>query len=72
MQITIGLLKKAMLKSNSRGFLIDGFPRALDQAKTFEQQIQPCDMVRLPARLPARSSSCGFPLCTAALCCMLH
>lgn len=45
MQITIGLLKKAMLKSGSSSFLIDGFPRALDQAQSFEEQIQPCDMV---------------------------
>ena len=45
LQVTIELLKKAMLKSGSRSFLIDGFPRALDQAQTFEDQIQPCDMV---------------------------
>ncbi len=45
LQITIGLLKKAMLKSGSSSFLIDGFPRALDQAQSFEEQIQPCDMV---------------------------
>ncbi|DBA72571.1 hypothetical protein WJX79_010793 [Trebouxia sp. C0005] len=44
-EITIGLLKKAMLKSGSSSFLIDGFPRALDQAQSFEEQIQPCDMV---------------------------
>ena len=45
LQVTIALLKKAMLASGSSSFLIDGFPRALDQAQTFEQQIQPCDMV---------------------------
>lgn len=33
------------MKSSSNAFLIDGFPRALDQAQTFEAQIQPCDMV---------------------------
>lgn len=44
-EVTIGLLKKAMLKSSSNAFLIDGFPRALDQAQSFEDEIQPCDMV---------------------------
>ncbi len=55
-QVTIGLLKKAMLKSGSSSFLIDGFPRALDQAQTFEEQIQPCDMVVLwPSRITLAS-----------------
>ncbi|KAJ3309920.1 hypothetical protein HDV04_005550 [Boothiomyces sp. JEL0838] len=38
MEITIGLLKEAMKKSGSHRFLIDGFPRALDQAQEFEKQ----------------------------------
>lgn len=49
-----------MLKSGSSAFLIDGFPRALDQAQTFEEQIQPCDMVSLSyacVLLPALSES---------------
>lgn len=35
-----------MLKSRSNMFLVDGFPRALDQAETFERDILPCQTVR--------------------------
>ena len=42
MDTTIGLLKDAMIKSGGKTFLIDGFPRALDQAEAFESGIQPC------------------------------
>jgi len=38
-EVTIGLLKKAMDASRMDRFLIDGFPRALDQAKVFEEQL---------------------------------
>jgi adenylate kinase len=39
-EITIELLKDAMLKHpESRGFLIDGFPRELDQGYQFEQEV---------------------------------
>ena len=39
-EITIELLKDAMLKhSESPGFLIDGFPRELDQGYQFEQEV---------------------------------
>ena len=31
-----------MSKSEKKQFLVDGFPRALDQAKAFEAQIVPC------------------------------
>eukprot|EP01029_Cantina_marsupialis_P030038 TRINITY_DN791_c0_g2_i2.p1 TRINITY_DN791_c0_g2~~TRINITY_DN791_c0_g2_i2.p1 ORF type:complete len:793 (+),score=349.14 TRINITY_DN791_c0_g2_i2:187-2565(+) len=41
-EITLELLKKAMLASGSHKFLIDGFPRALDQAAAFEAQVGPC------------------------------
>ena len=34
-----------MIKSSSDLFLVDGFPRALDQAETFERDILPCQMV---------------------------
>jgi adenylate kinase family enzyme len=34
-----------MLSSGGKLFLIDGFPRALDQAHAFEESIQPCDAV---------------------------
>ena len=38
----IGLLRTAMVKSGARDFLIDGFPRAMDQALRFEEMIKPC------------------------------
>lgn len=42
-QITIDLLKKAMQSSDSNSdFLIDGFPRNVDQGVAFENQIKPC------------------------------
>lgn len=40
MEVTIGLLKDAMVKSGGSVFLIDGFPRALDQAEAFESQVR--------------------------------
>lgn len=42
MDVTIGLLKDAMIKCGGKTFLIDGFPRALDQAAAFESGIKPC------------------------------
>lgn len=41
-QVTITLLKNAMIQSKGSFFLIDGFPRALDQAESFESSIMPC------------------------------
>jgi len=38
-KITIALLENAMAKSPSKRFLIDGFPRKMDQAKTFEKTV---------------------------------
>ena len=40
-EITIDLLKKAMLASDAKVILIDGFPRAIDQADCFEEMIKP-------------------------------
>ena len=39
--VTIGLLRKALETSEKpeRGFLLDGFPRAIDQAETFEAEV---------------------------------
>ena len=38
--ITIALLHKAMSESgNENRFLIDGFPRAMDQAEKFEEEV---------------------------------
>ncbi|GIL81962.1 hypothetical protein Vretimale_1515 [Volvox reticuliferus] len=43
--VTLNLLKKAMIESGGKFFLIDGFPRALDQAEQFESSIMPCKAV---------------------------
>ncbi|KAG2501792.1 hypothetical protein HYH03_000292 [Edaphochlamys debaryana] len=43
--VTLNLLKKAMIQSGGRIFLIDGFPRAMDQADAFEKAIKPCQAV---------------------------
>lgn len=45
MHVTIQLLKNAMIKSKKSNFLIDGFPRAVDQAEAFESGIKPCKSV---------------------------
>ena len=39
MEITIGLLEKAMIEVESNRFLIDGFPRKIDQALAFEKEV---------------------------------
>ncbi|BBM98597.1 adenylate kinase [Marchantia polymorpha subsp. ruderalis] len=38
-EVTLGLIEKAMTASGKSRFLIDGFPRAIDQAKAFEAKI---------------------------------
>lgn len=39
-EVTIGLLKAAMLTSpGTKGFLIDGFPRELQQGRMFTKQV---------------------------------
>ncbi|KAJ3105463.1 bifunctional uridylate/adenylate kinase [Phlyctochytrium planicorne] len=38
-EITIALLHAAMQKSSSKRFLVDGFPRAMDQAEAFEKEV---------------------------------
>ena len=43
MEVIIGLLRAAMVKSGAKEFLIDGFPRAMDQAVRFEEMIKPCE-----------------------------
>eukprot|EP00854_Cymbomonas_tetramitiformis_P018551 gene18552-22148_t len=45
MEVTIGLLKSNMIKSKGTKFLVDGFPRALDQAKCFEEKVAQCSKV---------------------------
>ncbi|KAJ1549652.1 hypothetical protein HK405_006522 [Cladochytrium tenue] len=39
MEITISLLHKAMKESGATRFLIDGFPRAVDQSDKFEEEV---------------------------------
>lgn len=41
-EITIGLLKQEMIRQNKEVYLIDGFPRAVDQARTFEAHVCRC------------------------------
>jgi adenylate kinase family enzyme len=40
MEITIALLEQAMKASGATRFLVDGFPRKLDQAHKFEQVVR--------------------------------
>lgn len=42
LQVTIGLLRNALVGSKDKCFLVDGFPRELDQAHAFEEHIKPC------------------------------
>eukprot|EP00003_Mantamonas_plastica_P006440 TRINITY_DN15238_c0_g1_i1.p1 TRINITY_DN15238_c0_g1~~TRINITY_DN15238_c0_g1_i1.p1 ORF type:complete len:217 (-),score=90.38 TRINITY_DN15238_c0_g1_i1:11-661(-) len=44
-EITISLLKKAMLASDASTYLVDGFPRDLQQGFDFEAQIREADYV---------------------------
>lgn len=39
LEVTLTLLENAMNNSNKTRFLIDGFPRAIDQAKAFEKKV---------------------------------
>uniref|UniRef100_A0A1D1YA80 UMP-CMP kinase n=1 Tax=Anthurium amnicola TaxID=1678845 RepID=A0A1D1YA80_9ARAE len=39
MEVTVGLLEKAMIENDSNRFLIDGFPRQIDQALAFEKEV---------------------------------
>ena len=67
MEVTIALLREAMLKSENKKFLIDGFPRALDQAVAFEDAIMPCSYIlyfdcpleTMEARLLKRGETSG-------------
>ncbi|CAD7969600.1 unnamed protein product [Amoebophrya sp. A25] len=45
-EITIDLLKNAMLANQDKcGFLVDGFPRSVEQAVKFEKNVAECNMV---------------------------
>merc|ERR1719447_347688 len=46
--VVLKLIKDAMIKAafkGSRGFLIDGYPREVEQGRRFEEAIKPCDKV---------------------------
>ncbi|CAF1268752.1 unnamed protein product [Rotaria sordida] len=47
MEVVLDLLKENMIKNadKSKGFLIDGYPREIAQAKKFEELIAPCNLV---------------------------
>jgi len=47
LETVLGLLRDAMIKkaSSSKGFLIDGYPRELDQGKKFESEVAPVKAV---------------------------
>ncbi|KAJ3265140.1 hypothetical protein HDU77_006371 [Chytriomyces hyalinus] len=68
MEIMLGLLKKAIFSNvDTPGFLIDGFPRAMDQAIAFEKTICPakkvlffnCPLDTLEQRLLERGKTSG-------------
>lgn len=44
-EITIGLLENAMKASGAKRFLVDGFPRKMDQALEFERSVCECKFV---------------------------
>ena len=44
-EVTLALLEQAMRESNSKKFLIDGFPRKMDQAIKFEDDIAVSKMI---------------------------
>lgn len=48
-EIVLKLLKKAMVKhQDTNRFLLDGFPRSVEQAQCFERDIAEADMVEIP------------------------
>ncbi len=57
-EVTVRLLRQAMQSSSNHKFLIDGFPRALDQAETFEQEVKPPELVLFFDCPEVRSSTC--------------
>lgn len=40
-EVTIGLLKREIERQNKELYIIDGFPRAVDQCQTFEREVVP-------------------------------
>lgn len=45
-KVVLELIKEAMLANvDSKGFLVDGYPRQVDQGAEFEREIVPCELV---------------------------
>ena len=44
-ELTVSLLINALIANPSKNYLIDGFPRAIDQAIYFEQNVMECQTV---------------------------
>ena len=44
-EVTIGLLKKEIMKGDRDFYIIDGFPRAVEQAETFEKTVKPFNAI---------------------------
>lgn len=47
LETVLRLIREAMISAleTSKGFLIDGYPREVDQATKFEEQVSPCTLV---------------------------
>ena len=43
--LILSLIKQLMLKAGSTKYILDGFPREIEQALLFEQDIYPCTFV---------------------------
>jgi hypothetical protein len=73
MQITVGLLKKAVEEAGKSRVLIDGFPRNLDNKDTFLNIVRPlfCSMHWIPAcKLPCKCLPTGTPAEPRAIQCI--
>jgi len=61
-EIVLKLLKKAMVKhQDTNRFLLDGFPRSVEQAQCFERDIAEAEMVEPPRRISGNLPISGFP-----------
>jgi adenylate kinase len=68
-EVVLELIKNAMLKevASAKGYLIDGYPREVEQGEEFESNIAPCSLIlyfdcsdeSMKARLLARAVSSG-------------
>ena len=42
-ETVLDMMKSAMLKETSKGYLFDGYPRKVDQGELFEKLVAPCE-----------------------------